>query len=400
MSEDTDKILDDYIADWNARIGESKPVGVHRTSHRQYCMSSRHVTDDLIRNFAVCHGDANPLWRDRDYAEASPWGKIIGPPAQLMSLSAAAILPPPPPIKNWTMMAAGAEYTIDRPLVHGDEIDGTDVWVGFVERSKPDRPHRTFVLTAERRFTDQKGQSVGKLAMRAFAMAPRSGQDAGDGPKGPPPRERPCYSEEQLQEIYAHYDAENAGQLRRGAEPRFWEDVNEGDDIGKLIKGPIDILDSASFIQMVGGGVGFADKWMLIKNELDLSPRDPVTNAYHFNFDWHLDDGSAQAMGQPYALVFGAQIEAHCSHLLTNWGGDHSMVRLMDNRIIAPMFLGETAHFAGKVSRKFEEDGRGLVEIAIQASQQDGIPVGTQRAIVQLPHRGRPDEVVQQVMGV
>jgi acyl dehydratase len=399
MTENTDKIIDDYVAHWNAKIGEERPVALLRTSHREYCMASRHVTDDLIRNFAVCHGDANPLWRNPDYAAASPWGGIVAPPMFIQAISSATRLPPPPPIKSWTMMAAGTEYTIERPFRPGDVIDGTDVWMGFVERSKPDRPHRTFILTGERRYTDQNGKAVGKLAMRAFAMAPRQGVDAEAPSPGGQPRERPHYSEEQLQEIYAHYDDENAGKLRRGAEPRFWEEVNEGDDIGKLIKGPIDILDSASFIAMIGGGVGFADKWMLTKDEIDLSPRDPVTNAYHFNFAWHLDDGCARAMGQPYALVFGAQIEANCSHLLSNWGGDHSFVRVMDNRIIAPMYLGETAHFQGKVARKFEEDGRGLVEIAMQVAQQDGIPVGTQRAVVQLPHRGRPNEVVEAVQG-
>jgi acyl dehydratase len=399
MTENTDTIIDEYIAHWNSRIGESKPVGLHRKSHRAYVLANRHITDDLIRNFVVCHGDANPLWRDEDYAKASPWGRIVAPPMQLITVSAATIQPPPPPVKGWTLMAAGSEYTIERPLVPGDVIDGTDVWMGFVERSKPDKPHRMFILTAERRFTDQNGDPVGKLAMRVFVMAPRSGFEAEEGQVGPAPRKRPRYSDEQLAEVYAHYDDENAGKLRRGSEPRFWEDVNEGDDVGKLIKGPVDLQDTASFISMVGGGVGFAEKWMLIKDEIDLSPRDPVTNAYHFNFDWHIDDGSAQAMGQPMAMVFGTQIEANCSHLLTNWCGDHGFVRVMDNRIIAPMFVGETAYFQGKVTRKYEEDGRGLVEIMIQASQQDGIPIGTQRAVVQLPHRGRPNEVVHEVFG-
>ncbi len=392
----SDDVVDAYVADWNARIGESRPVGVTRKSHRDYCIAHRHISDDLIRQFVVCHGDANPLWRDTAYAKASPWGQLIAPPMQMLSVSAATRLPPPPEVENWTMMAAGAIYEVDRPLLPGDVIDADDVWMGIVERSKPDRPNRTFILTAERRFKDAAGRPVGKFGMRVFATTPRHGVTP-EAARTAPPRQRPRYTQEQLDEIYAHYDAENAGQLRRGAQPRYFEDVKVGDTIGKVIKGPVDVLDSASFVAMAGGGIGFAEKWMLIKDELHLSPRDPETNAYHFNFSWHLDDGCARAMGQPYALNFGTLLEVNCSHALTNWAGDHGFVRIMDNRILAPMYLGETATVTGVVSKVWEEDGRGLVEIQLKVAQQDGIDVGSQRAVVQLPHRGRPDEVIDAV---
>jgi hypothetical protein len=129
-----------------------------------------------------------------------------------------------------------------------------------------------------------------------------------------------------------------------------------------------------------------------------MSPRDPETNAYHFNMDWHLDDGSARAMGQPYAITFGALIENHFAHALSNWGGDHSFVRLMDNRVLAPMYLGETARITGGVTRTFEEHGRGLVEVMLTAVQNDGIQVASNKSIIQLPHRGHANEVVEEVM--
>jgi acyl dehydratase len=388
--------LEDYLKGWNARIGERRKIGVHRETHRDYCISVRHITDDLIRIFAISTGDANPLWRQHDYASKSVWGGIIAPPMAITCVSSTTALPPAPNYPGWSMMAAGGYYEMERPLRPGDVLDAEDVWGGFEERSKPGRPHRTFLIHGERHFTDQTGKSVGKLSMRAFALAPVPGADTASKPSGPQ-RERRRYSDQELKEIYDHYDAENGGKLRRGAEPRFWEDVNVGDEIGRCIKGPVDVMDCASFVGAIGGGVGFADKWKLIKAEIDLSPKDPITGAHHFNMDWHLDDATARSMGQPFALNFGVLMEVNFTHAVTNWAGDHGFLRVMDNKVIAPMYLGETLYITGAVTRKYEENGRGLIEIQLSGSQQDGINVAAQRAVVQLPHKGRPDEVVKDV---
>ncbi|WP_257555987.1 MaoC family dehydratase [Sphingobium sp. CFD-2] len=267
---DTDKVIDDYVAHWNGRIGETKAVPLLRKSHRDYAISSRHVTDDMIRQFAISNGDTNPLWRDPAYAETSPWGRIIAPPMQVVSVSSATSLPQPPDVPEWYLMQAGAIYEMERPLVHGDELDAEDVWLGITEHSKADRPHRTFLLHGERRFRDQDGKHVGRVKLNVFATTPRKGIGA-PAPQEAPARERHRYSETELAEIYAHYDDEIAGKLRRGAEPRYWEDVKAGDPIGKVIKGPLDVLDAASFLVSAGAGLGYADKWMLIKDEIGVN---------------------------------------------------------------------------------------------------------------------------------
>lgn len=390
------KLIDEYVARWNARIGETKPVPLLRRTHRDYAMSARHVTDDMIRQFAICQGDANPLWREEAYAKASPWGRIIGTPLQIMSISSAVALPDPPDVHGWNLMHAGNLYEMERPLVPGDVIDAVDVWTGITERTKDDRPHRTFLLGAERRFTDASGRYVGKLGCRAFATVAKSGA-AFEAPKPTQERKRRRYSEAELKEIYDHYDDEVAGKLRRGSKPQYWEDIEEGDTIGQVLKGPLDILDLASFVGAAGAGLGFADKWMLIKEELAHSPVDIETGAYHFLMTWHLDDNVARSMGQPYAMNFGSLIELNFAHAASNWAGDHAFVRVIDNKLAAPMYLGDILRITGKVSRKYEEDDRGLVAITMDGTNQDGIHVAHTRAVIHLPHRGRPDEVIRDV---
>ena len=47
------------------------------------------------------------------------------------------------------------------------------------------------------------------------------------------------YTDAQIEEIEAQYDREGP----RGAEPRWFEDVHEGDEIGPMVKGPLTVTD-------------------------------------------------------------------------------------------------------------------------------------------------------------
>lgn len=398
INQNVHKVIDDYIADQNARIGEKSPVPVLRFKHRDYTMANRFVTDDLIRHFGLSVGDTNPLWRDEAYAKASPWGRLIAPPMFMVSVSGGSKGAEPPKVPEWSLMHAGNQYEMERPFLPGDVIDGEDVWGGLKEMTKQDRPYRMFLQSGERHFTDQGGAYVGKVISRSVAMTPKDAEAHKPVETSNADLQRRSYSDEELKEIYDHYDDEIAGKLRRGAEPRFWEDVNEGDDVGQIIKGPVDILEVASFVGIAGVGLGYADKWMLIKEELAHSPRDPETRAYHFNMSWHMSDGAARAMGQPLAINFGHLIEIYYAHAVSNWMGDHAYTRLMDNRSINAMYVGDTLRINGKVIRKYEEAGRGLIEIMMRGVQQDGVLVGQSRAIVQLPHKGHAEEVVQEML--
>jgi acyl dehydratase len=397
--QDLDEALREYMEELNARIGETKPVPQVPVTGWEFILAFRHVTEDMIRLFATVNGDMNPLWRDAEYARRSPWGGIIAPPLFVDTIASVAGLPAPPKMKGWRPYQGGSILRQYKPFRHGDVIDAEDIWRGIEEHSNPARPHRTFVLSGERRFRNQNGEIVCAILSRIPATVPRSG--TGDYTASVPSgagRERHRYSEEDLQEIYAHYDDELAGKLRRGAIPRYWEDVREGDDLGLTIKGPLDIEDLASYLGVSGAGLANASKWAAIRAMLDMAPRDPVTGAYHFPMDWHLDDYCAQQVGQPYAINFGSYMHLYCTHAINNWLGDHGWLREFDARINAPMFIGETMKITGEVVRTYEEGGRGLVDLALRGVEWNGLELMKVRAVVQLPHRGRPNEVVEDVL--
>jgi hypothetical protein len=59
------------------------------------------------------------------------------------------------------------------------------------------------------------------------------------------------YTDEQIDEIEAQYDAERP----RGADPRWWEDVREGDEVGPMVKGPLTVTDMVCWHSGMGMGL-------------------------------------------------------------------------------------------------------------------------------------------------
>ena len=59
------------------------------------------------------------------------------------------------------------------------------------------------------------------------------------------------YSDEQIAAIEDRYASEGP----RGAEPRWWEDVAEGDAIGPMVKGPLTVTDIVCWHAGMGMGL-------------------------------------------------------------------------------------------------------------------------------------------------
>ena len=61
------------------------------------------------------------------------------------------------------------------------------------------------------------------------------------------------YTDDEIARIDAAY-ADEVGR-RRGAEPRWWEDVEEGDEIGPVVKGPLRVTDMICWHAGMGMGL-------------------------------------------------------------------------------------------------------------------------------------------------
>jgi len=384
-----DAAIDDYVSRLNAIKGHTGPAPLFPHGPYAFPIVQTQVTADMIRLFARSNGDMNPLWRDESYATKSPWGSLIAPPLLEACLSESPSMPNPPQIRGWNVLQGGFRRRYNRPFRPGDLVRGEDTWLGFEEKTQPGRPYRLFIQSSQRAYIDQHDEVICVVTGRMACTAARPQVGSEDERIGPDhsARVRRRFTTDELEEVHQGYDREISGQARRGAEPRLWEDVNVGDELPTIVKGPYDISDATSFAGVLGLCSAFAAKWEGIKPDMDRHPPDPETGAPRHAIDWHLDDAIARQHGLPYAHAFGTHMEMMMIHPVTNWIGDAGAVIELDTQLRSVLLLGEISRSSARVTGKREEDGRHFVDLGLTAHTTDGIRYGEGTAIVELPSK-------------
>lgn len=318
---------------------------------------------DAIRHFAYGVGDPNPLWSDPDYAAQSHYGCIIAPPCILYAMDdiCSGQFGGLPGIHN---MFAGTRFEWFRPIRENDTINASSVMSGLEEK-KSSFAKRTFLQSYDTTFTNQHGELVARA--RAFGIraeretARRQGKY--DGIK------RASYTPEDIARIESVYDAE----ITRGAIPRYWQDVNIGDDITPLIKGPLTVTDIVTWLIGWGGLFNRAHKV-----GLQYRRRHPAAGIVDgFGVPdvperVHWDAEFARQVGVPGAYDYGPQRISWFGHLMTNWIGDAGFLSLLDVQVRRFNLLGDTTWLHGTVTDKFEHQGKHLIACDVWAENQRG----------------------------
>ena len=101
----------------------------------------------------------------------------------------------------------------------------------------------------------------------------------------------------------------------------------------------------------------------------------------------HHDREYANSQGSPNIFMNIITDNGYCSRFLTDWAGPEAMVRKVAIRLGVPAYAGSTLQFTGSVTGKSEQDGEGLVEVELRATNDQGDHLsGT--AVIGLPLRG------------
>ncbi len=379
--------LDAYIAKLNAGIGQSGPAPLFTDGPYSFPLLRTDITDDLLRLHARAVGDANPLWNDPGYAAASPWRSLIGPPILEALISETASMPNPPQVPGCNMLQGGARRQYHEPFRPGDVISAEDTWHGIEEKTRSGRSYRLLIFHAERQYLNQRGRPVVTVFSRLAVTAAPPGTAGGQNGPDFSERKRRGYTPQELDTIRADYETELSGHARRGAEPRFWDDVQVGEPVAGLLKGPYDICDAVAFAGAQASCPAFALKWREIAPDLGRFPVDAETNAPHHAIDWHFDDQVAHGRGLPYAIAFGTQMEMMLMHSVTNWISDAGFVTDADLQIRSPLMFGDVSRTSGTVTGKRVDRDRHLVELKMTSETLDGIPYATGTVAVDLPTR-------------
>lgn len=353
------KITEARLKDLQRRVGIDIP---HQPE--PWCYEA---TRDNIRHYAYGIGDDNPLWCDPEYAAGTPHGGIVAPPSFLFACNriVSGYVGGLPGVHA---MWAGAEWTFHDWVRRNDEIST--------------KAHLKEVIPRETRFSglavqqvyqvsfrNQKGEVLAEADSWCFRTDRDIAREAGTKYDDLKQKEPKRYSPEELEDIYSHYAREEV----RGATPRFFEDVNEGDRLPRMVKGPMTVTGFIAYAQGWGGLYIRANK--LAWRQIEKHPGLGIPN--RFNIPdcperVHWEKEFAQMVGAPDAYDYGPERCSWIMHHLTNWMGDTGFLKRSRTEIRRHNPVGDTLFIDGKVTGKIVEDGEGLVEIEQNGVNQDG----------------------------
>ncbi|MCI0769430.1 MAG: MaoC family dehydratase N-terminal domain-containing protein [Chloroflexi bacterium] len=358
-------------------------IGVEYQSHGWLTEASI----DSIRHYAEGVGDDNPLFLDAAYAGASRFGGIIAPATFPTVFSNKGGQADDGfhggPIKGLFGLWAGDRWQFIEPVRLGDRVTATFSLVSLRER--PSRFGKTAFETVEEiRYHDAQGRRLSTYQTVRFNYERAAARQQAKYADIKPYR----YSDAEIEAIQQAYE-EEAGR-RRGAAPRYWEDVAQGDELPPLVKGPLTLTQLIGFV--LGWGSAYCMTNRLAYQFHQANPEAVLINR-EFNIPdniegAHWDLSLAQQSGFPYTYDFGCMRTAWCSHLLTDWSGDDGWVKELDVQIRRPGIIGDTQWVHGRVTGKRRDGGDAVVDVELWAVNQRGETTTVGSAVVALPTAG------------
>jgi acyl dehydratase len=371
----------DAVSEFDARLAEARARIGSDLRIEQY---NHEATYDAIRHYAYGIGDDNPLWSDETYAGRGPFGTMVGPPTFFLSIFAPTLSPG---LAGWQGFHAGGDYRWVRLARLGERITAHSKVSDVLERSGGN-VNRFIIQVGETTYVNQDGETLAVFTTRHFRMPSKIESD-GEVYKARPPRE---YSAEELEMIARDVFAQEV----RGATPRYWEDVKDGDTLQPVVKGP---LDRVSMICYYAGAMpastyrpvdlAWRQRRLSVEHpELVPNNINPPTDVFQTlrGGSGHHDADRAHDAGMPGQYDNGHMRIGWTTHLITNWMGDTGTLKRLYTEIRRPNVIGNTTWFRGTVVDKSEDDdGDGVVEIEIEGKDQDGVVNTKGRAWVALP---------------
>jgi acyl dehydratase len=346
------------------------------------------VTHDAMRNFARGYGDDNPLYNSEDYGKGTRWGAQVAPPMIPIALNRPMFRDRSekpvkrPSFRGIHVFDSGSTWNWYRPLVEGDELYSFGGTESVVEK-KSEFAERSVFVTYVSVKCNQRAEIVAISRTLAIHTERKTAREKGKY-SGIEPA---TYTEENLAALDAIYAAEQ----RRGGELRYWDDVQIGDVLTPMAKGPLTVTDMIVFH---AGGYGFVP-YAPSSNRIAFDNRQRIAPFYVKNEYGipdvaqrvHWDSAWAQAIGNPMAYDYGVMRDCHLSHFVTDWMGDDSWLLSQRSEIRKFNYIGDSHIITGEVVDKRVEDGRHLVDIAMRGTNQRDVVTCPGEATVILPSR-------------
>jgi acyl dehydratase len=370
-NEEVGKITEEALEEVKEKIGE--PID----EPDPYVTEA---TKDTIRHWAHGLGIDDPLYTDEEYAQNGPYGELVAPPTFLYTTSRVAVayaygLP------GVHSMHGGADWEWYQPIRRGDEIRTESYMKDLVEKDTS-FAGRTFQQIYRIEFYNQNDEHLASLDRWSFRLDRDEGRDRkkydNEGV------ELADWDEDDIERFAEHYRNEE----RRGDDPRYFEDVEVGDELDTLLKGPITVTSVIALNQGLGGGFTRAHKRMfqLFDEHPALAiPNDQGVPEPPERVHW--DTEYAQRVGVPAPFDYGPERISWMDHVVSHWMGDEGFLKSLYAELRRHNLMGDVTWCSGEVTDKRVEDGEYLVDISVEGrNQRDEVNIAGE-AVVELPSK-------------
>ena len=366
------RITDEGIAQLKTRIGSY--------FKGEYIFALNHVlTKGSITHWCDGIGDYNnKLYRDEEYAKKTKYGCIIAPPCSLNS------------ILNVSGMRVGGlpgvhsfhsgwDWLWLKPVKVNDTITGTYRPIDITEK-KSEFALRTVIIYAEGIYRNQRDEVVARCI--GWSIRAERGTAVSQGKYK---EIKPYWTTPEMQK---HIEDLLDNEEVRGATPRYWEDVNVGDTLPQLVKGPLSVGEMMAWAHSwEGGGEVHAFRMRALLKHPAWGWKNPETGVKETIDQVHEQDDAAKGIAIPAAYDIGAQRNSWVSQGITNWMGDDGFLKSLYCEYRRFNVYGDIQFIKGKVTKKYELNGEYLVDLDAWAENQRGEVTAPGKATVILPAR-------------
>jgi acyl dehydratase len=367
------KITDDDIEKMQMLIGYPNPTVPQSSARPHYSV----VTSDAIRHYTNGYGDDNPLFCDAAYGVGTRWRSQIGSPTFASTATWDRSRKPSPELRQKTrgalrgvhLFASGGETFYYRPVLPGDRLEGRNALIAIEEKEHSEFSGGRSAVSHNGGVTVNNRGDVVSFGSVYYYHAEREGSASRAKDRT---IELAQWDDEQLAEIDEAYENEYV----RAADTLFFEDVQVGDVLPKMVKGPFRVTD------VIGMHIGWGwGNYLVGPLKLDYQNRKKMPAFYGKNEfgAWdvmqrlHWDPIFAQAIGNPTTYDYGNMRGCWVGHYLTNFVGDDGWVYRTKVDLRKFNFVGDVTWIEGRVTDKTIDPLVGpSIEIEVVGTNQRG----------------------------
>ena len=233
------RITEEGIADLRQRINVRITDTLEPWCHE--------ATRDNIRHYAHGIGDDNPLWCDPGYAKTTRYGDVIALPSFLFATNR-IISGYCGGLSGVHAMWAGANWNWHMPVARNTQIRSEAYLKDLVEHQTR-FAGRTVQQIYHVDFYNQQDELVADADSWVFRSERDTARESGTKYTATKERGRKIYSDMDLAAIFKLYEDEKIG----GKTPREWAEVEVGNRLPTMVKGPMTITGFIAYAQGWGG---------------------------------------------------------------------------------------------------------------------------------------------------